>query len=145
MAVKVVVDTNIWVSALVAPTGVAARLVDLWRQDKFKLVVSEQQIDELTEVLTRPRFLKYRIDEQETADLLESISTRSERITLKDDIKLCSDPDDDIFIEAAILGKARYLITGDKGIKNDPTIISLLHKHGVTVTSISSFLKTLAS
>lgn len=145
MAVKVVVDTNIWVSALVAPTGVAARLVDLWRQDKFKLVVSEQQIGELTEVLTRPRFLKYRIDEQETADLLESISTRSERIILKGGVKFCNDPDDDIFIEAAILGKAKYLITGDKGVRDDAALISLLQKHGIILTSISSFLKTLTS
>ena len=56
MTDKVVIDTNIWISALIAPSGVSAKLVDLWRKGKFRLIMSEQQMTELSEVLTRPRF-----------------------------------------------------------------------------------------
>jgi len=47
VSVKAVVDTNIWVSALVAPFGSAAKLIELWKIDKFKLIISELQTSEL--------------------------------------------------------------------------------------------------
>lgn len=139
--IKVVVDTNIWISSLIASSKTAARLVDKWREDKFEIVVSEQQVLELYEVFSRPKFLfKYRIDRQEINDLVSSITTRAERVTIKPGTKLCRDPDDDIIIETAIRGRAKYLVTGDKDITNDKTILSFLSRHGVTVISLSRFL-----
>jgi hypothetical protein len=115
--IKAVVDTNIWISSLIASSKTAARLVDKWREDKFEIVVSEQQVLELYEVFSRPKFLfKYRIDRQEINDLVSSIMTRAERVTIKPGTKLCRDPDDDIIIETAIRGRAKYLVTGDKDI-----------------------------
>ena len=141
MPVKVVVDTNIWISSLIASSKTAARLVDEWREGKFEVVISEQQVLELYEVFSRPKFLfKYRIDRQEIDDIVSSIATRAERITLKGTTKLCRDPDDDIIIETAIRGRAKYLVTGDKDITNDKTVLSFLSRHGVSVISLSRFL-----
>lgn len=141
MAVKIVIDTNIWVSALISPSGIASNLVDLWKAGKFTLVISEQQITELYEVLTRPKFsIKYRLPEKEVTGLVTSISKRAERVTLKGNIKWCRDPEDNMFIEAAIRGKAKYLITGDKDITNDEKVCLLLSQQGVIVTSLSRFL-----
>jgi uncharacterized protein len=139
--IKVVVDTNIWISSLIASSKTAARLVDEWRAGKFELVVSEQQVLELYEVFSRPKFLfKYRIARQEIDDIVSSIAVRAERVTLKGDTKLCRDPDDDIIIETAIRGRAKYLVTGDKDITNDKTVLSFLSRHGVFVISLSRFL-----
>ena len=139
--IKVVVDTNIWISSLIASSKTAARLVDEWRESKFEIVVSEQQVLELYEVLSRPKFLfKYRIARQEIDDIVSSIAVRAERVTLKGNTKLCRDPDDDIIIETAIRGRAKYLVTGDKDITNDKTVLSFLSRHGVSVISLSRFL-----
>jgi hypothetical protein len=139
--VKVVVDTNIWVSSLIASSKTAAKLVDKWRKGKFEIVVSEQQVLELYDVFSRPKLLfKYRIDRQEIEDLVSSIATRAERITLKGSSKVCHDPDDDIIIETAIRGKAKYLVTGDRDIMDDKGVLSYLSRHSVIVISLVKFL-----
>lgn len=141
MSVKAVVDTNIWISSLIATSGTTAKLVDEWRKGKFSIAVSEQQIVELYEVFTRPKFLfRYRISREEIDVLISSIAVNAERITLKGNIKLCRDPDDNMILETAIRGKAKYLITGDKDITNDKEVISFLSQHGVTVVSLPKFL-----
>ena len=52
---KVIVDTNIWVSALINPFGPPARIRNLWKEDKFDLIISQPLLVELVEVLNRPR------------------------------------------------------------------------------------------
>lgn len=139
---KAVVDTNIWISSLIATSETSANLVDEWRNGKFSVVISEQQITEISEVLFRPKFLiKYRISEQEITDLVDSITKKAERVTLKGNIKLCRDSDDNVIIETAVRGKAKYLITGDKDITNDKEILSFLSLHGVSVIPLSKFLE----
>ena len=72
--------------------------------------------------------------------MLDSIAAMAERITLKGDIQICRDPDDNVIIETAVRGKAGYLITGDKDIADDKNVLSFLSNHGVTVISLSKFL-----
>ena len=143
MPVKAVVDTNIWVSALVAPSGTAAQIVELWKDGRFKLLISEQQSSELYEVLSRSELtVKYSIDEQKVSDLLLSIAENAQHVFLedKDKINVCRDPDDNLIIETAVRGKAKYLITGDRDITDDKRIASYLLRRGVTVISLSKFL-----
>ncbi|MGO9015869.1 MAG: putative toxin-antitoxin system toxin component, PIN family [Dissulfurispiraceae bacterium] len=141
MPVKVVIDTNIWISGLIATSATATKLVDEWKTGKFSVVISEQQILEIYEVLTRPKFsLKYHIPEKEIRDLVTLIKDKAEHVTLKNDITVCRDPDDNIIIETAIRGKANYLLTGDKDISDDKKISSLLLQYGVIVISLSNFL-----
>lgn len=119
MPVKAVVDTNIWVSGLIATSETAAKLIDEWKTGKFGVVISEQQIVEIYEVLTRPKFLvKYSITEKEVRVLVTSIKDKAERVTLKGGIELCRDPDDNIIIETAIRGKSKYLITATESMSS---------------------------
>ncbi len=141
MPVKAVIDTNIWISGLIATSTTAAKLVDEWKIGKFSVVISEQQILEIYEVLTRPKFsLKYHITEKEIRDLVTLIKDKAEHVTLKNDITVCRDPDDNIIIETAIRGKTNYLLTGDKDVSDDKKISSLLLQYGVMVISLSNFL-----
>ena len=146
MPVKAVVDTNIWISSLLtsSKSKTAANLVDEWKNGKFSIVISEQQIVELHDVFSRPKFLfKYKISRDEINDLISSIALRAERVTLKGSLELCRDPDDNIIIETATIGKAKYLVTGDKDITDDKEILLFLLQHGVSVISVAKFLKLL--
>ena len=141
MPVKAVIDTNIWVSSLLESSKSASRLIDKWIEGKISVLISEQQIIEIYEVLTRPKFfLKYGISEQEVVDLVISLKEKAERITIKGTTDVCRDPDDNIIIETAVRGKAKYLITGDKDIIDDKKVFSYLARHSVSVVSLSKFL-----
>lgn len=48
-------DTNVWVSALINPHGFPARLVAAWLAEQFDVVVSIPLLEEIADVLTRPR------------------------------------------------------------------------------------------
>lgn len=146
MPVKAVIDSNIWISALVAPLGAAAKIIELWEKGKFRLIISEQQFSELYEVLSRSKFtVKYRVEEKKVEDLIASIAENAEHIFLEDHItNTCRDPDDDMILETAIRGKAKYLITGDKDIADDKKIVSFLSEHGVSVISLSKFLNLIS-
>lgn len=55
-------DTNVWVSALLNPSGIPARLITRWTQGDFTVVTSLPLLEELSEVLSRPRLKrKYQI------------------------------------------------------------------------------------
>lgn len=149
--VKVVVDTNIWISSLIASSKTAVGLIDAWEKETFQLLVSEQQLVELAEVILRPKFsLMYRFSPQEIKDIIDSISARAERITLKGNLNICRDPDDNVIIETAVKGKAKYLVTGDKDITDDKAVSSYLTQYRDQMWSFTDctsfcFLNSLSS
>src|SRR3712207_1766290 len=57
-ALRVVVDSNLFVSGLISPSGRPSKLLDAWYRRRFALVLSEQQYDELTDVFSRPKFVE---------------------------------------------------------------------------------------
>ena len=64
MTVRAVIDTNIWVSALLHPSGFPATLRKSFEEGTFHSVISEPMLLELAEVLSRPRIKeKYAISE----------------------------------------------------------------------------------
>ncbi|HLE41981.1 MAG TPA: putative toxin-antitoxin system toxin component, PIN family, partial [Nitrospirota bacterium] len=69
MAIRAVLDTNIWVSAILNPAGFPAEILKSFRQGDFLAVLSEPIISEISDVLSRPRIKnKYGVTE---ADILE--------------------------------------------------------------------------
>ncbi|NLT22451.1 MAG: putative toxin-antitoxin system toxin component, PIN family [Syntrophorhabdus sp.] len=142
MPVRVVIDTNVWISSLIAPGGSPSILIDAWRNDRFITILSEEQSNELFKVLTRPVFSsRYNIQPKEVFELTHLMSVRSEHVTLKNNMRLCRDPDDDRLIEAAVRGKARYLITGDRDLLDDGAVRSFLLRKRVDVVTVSQFLR----
>ncbi|HHT9126423.1 MAG TPA: putative toxin-antitoxin system toxin component, PIN family [Candidatus Brocadiia bacterium] len=51
----VLIDTNVWVSALINPFGLPAMIKKAWVEHRFNVVVSPFMLEELAEVLIRPR------------------------------------------------------------------------------------------
>lgn len=141
MVAKAVIDTNIWVSALINPFGYPAGLINHFKKGSFIAVVSDPILVEIAEVLVRPRIRnKYGITEDDIRELLILIEEKAEHTDLSNDVIICRDKNDNLIIETAIKGKAGFLVTRDDDIKFDEKTSSFLKKRGVTVISISKFL-----
>ncbi|MEW6669821.1 MAG: putative toxin-antitoxin system toxin component, PIN family [Thermodesulfobacteriota bacterium] len=141
MTVRVVIDTNVWVSALLNPSGFPAKLRTAFEKGLFIPVLSEPLVEELVEVLHRPRIRnKYDLDEKDIRELLILIDERAESVLLSGTVDICRDKDDNLVIETAIEGKAKYLVSRDDDIKLDTKIASYLLDHGITVVSVAKFL-----
>ncbi len=95
MAIKAVIDTNVWVSSLLNPFGFPAKLRKSFEESVFHAVISEPMLEELADVLNRPKIKnKYGITEDDIKELLILIDERAEPVLLSGDITICRDKDD---------------------------------------------------
>jgi uncharacterized protein len=109
--IRVVIDTNIFVSALLQPHGLPARVLVLaLAGGNIQLCVSADIYAEYEEVICRPRFMR---GESEIADALRAIREQGLWVKPSEKVRACSDPDDDIFLECAQAAQAHFLVTGN--------------------------------
>lgn len=115
---KVVVDTNILLSGLMLPNSKPGRIVTAWRENRFDLVLSQFQLDEIGSVLTYPKIRKrLKWSEPEIAQFLKQIFLRSVFLGEIDTVaEVPADSGDNLILSAYIIADAEYLVTGDKGI-----------------------------
>lgn len=140
----VLLDTNVWVSAFLNKQGPPARIVQAWLDGAIDIVIALPILEEIGDVLRRPRIKKkYQIDEEEVVQHLRLIAAGAAVVPVAGTLKLCRDPDDDVVLEIAIAGGAKYLVTRDDDLKGDPDLIRQMKEHGVRVMSVSRFLATL--
>lgn len=139
-------DTNIWVSALLNPSGLPAHLVSHWIQSQLTVITSLPLLDELSDVLHRPRLRrKYNVQDRDISDFLRLLAARTILVPVTGHITICRDPDDNIVLETAIAGEADYLVTRDDDLKRDAAVTRYMQHRGVQVMSVSRFLKKLSS
>lgn len=108
---RVVLDTNVIVSALVNPTGLEAKVVQLVLGDLVRLIVSNDVFAEYKGVLHREKFAKI---SQSSETLLSLIRDSAEWVTPVSHVSVAFHEDDNRFLESAEAGKANYLVTGNK-------------------------------
>lgn len=144
MPAVVLVDTNVWVSAFINPAGSPAKLHRAWLDHRFHVVVSLPLLDELSDVLTRPRITrKYPIHSVDVEEFLQLLMRRSQVVIPTGTIHECRDRDDDLILETAILGHAQFAVYRDDDIKRDLDLIEHLRAHGIIVLSVQQFLAKL--
>jgi len=144
VAIRAVIDTNIWVSSLLNPSGFPAMLRKSFAEGYVQPIISEPLLAELGEVLKRPRIKdKYGITSDDIQALLILLEERSEHVLLSGNVSVCRDKDDNAVIDTAIQGKAECIVTRDDDIKFDKEVISFLSKYGITVKSVAQFLPTI--
>ena len=135
---RVLLDTNQLVSSLLTAGGVQEQLMDEWRHRAFVLFLARGQVEEVAEVLGRPKIAKkYSItpgDRQALLDLL-----RTEAVLLPDVHApgVCRDPDDDYLLGCAAAGGVDYLVTGDADL------LAVGRYRGVTIVDGRQFLGVL--
>jgi uncharacterized protein len=114
---RAVVDTNIFIRAIILPKGTVGPVITHLRDNDYSLIYSPILIDELLAKLALPRIRdKYHLDDQAIDNILALIALRGELVTPTRKVKACRDPKDDMFIEAALAGSAEYIVTGDKDL-----------------------------
>ena len=141
---RAVVDTNVWVSALLSPTGGPGRVLEALEAGEFIFVTSEPLLAELAEVLRRPRIArKYLLTDSGVDAFVSRLRRRAILMPVSGAVHLCRDPDDDLVIETAAVGQANVLVTRDDDLKGDPELVRLLRAAGLDVLSVRRFLAEL--
>jgi putative PIN family toxin of toxin-antitoxin system len=109
---KVVVDTNVIVSALLKSYSIPALIVSLVLRKSAKLCLSQDIFLEYQGVLARDKFKK--LDKEKVGKLLHDLKTQALLVKPIKQVNLIKkDPTDNKFLECALDAKADYLITGD--------------------------------
>lgn len=111
---RLVIDNNTLISRLLLPNSIPAQAVRL-AVEIGTLLVSDQTIEELSNVLERSKFDKY-VSIEERKQFLVKLELITEKIDIVELVKICRDPKDDKFLEVAINGNAESIITGDKDL-----------------------------
>jgi putative PIN family toxin of toxin-antitoxin system len=143
MLLRLVVDTNVWISALLNPNGLPARIKWALQEGLFILVMSEPLFTELEEVLERPRFSRrYGITPIIVSELVQLLRERSEVVPVTGTLHLCRDPDDDVVIETALVGHANALVTRDDDLKSSE-ISAVLAARGVAALTVRRLVEVL--
>jgi uncharacterized protein len=107
---RLVVDTNIVVSAALKPVGLQRTVLVLAIIKPTRLYVSNQILTEYRDVLSRPEF---QIRKGLRQQLLDLIRKRAHLVNPVRAIQVAGDPEDDKFIECADAARADYLVTGN--------------------------------
>ena len=108
--IRVVIDTNVVVSANLSDKGLSAAILDLAANKKIQMFVSEAILAEYEEVLHRPR-LKLSLARINAS--MAVIRNTSELVAPIRSIEISDDPPDNRFLECADAANADYIVTGN--------------------------------
>ena len=136
---RVVLDTNQLVSSLLSTQGLQHHLIDAWRRRAFLLLLVPGQIDEVAEILSRPKIKKkYRIDPGDREAFLQLLRLDALLLPHRAPPGICRDPDDDYLLGCAAEGGANYLVTGDEDL------LTIGRYQGVVILNARDFLAIIA-
>lgn len=127
----IVLDTNVLVAGLLSPFGPPAEILMRISAGDLRLCIDARILLEYREVLARPKFDFPAADRAVLLDFIESEGIPVAPRPLAKDLP---DPDDNIFLEAAVAGRAEALVTGNR--KHFPDRLCA----GILVTTPKDFL-----
>jgi len=127
--VRLVLDTNVFVSALITKGTPPDLVYQAWDAGSFQLVTSNAQLGELERVLTYAKLRAY-VTRDEAETLLETIGAVALVVEGLPDIDLSPDPDDNLIPATAVAGEADVLVTGDKS-----GLLELKSIHGIPIVT----------
>ncbi len=109
---RIVLDTNVFISSFFG--GNPRAIIDLWKDGRLTLCLSQEIFDEYIEVLRRLGL----DNTQEMEELLKLFATGYHIVftTRTPEVHVVADPDDDKFIACALALKAQYVVSGDKAL-----------------------------
>ena len=110
---RIVLDTNILIGALITKGTPPDSLYQAWLKGEIELVTSTAQLAEVAAVLARPRLRRY-LDADEAAAIVENLDTRAVVLDAPPDVNLSPDPKDNPILAAAIAAKVDLIVSGDK-------------------------------
>lgn len=132
---RVIIDTNVLVSALLYERSLPYQLVTLWRQGRFTLLTSAEQLDELRRVTHYPK-IRARLTPALAGRMINDLKSVADMVTNLPDVTVCRDPWDNYLLATIEAGNADILITGDKA-----DLLSLDRHAGANIMTVRQFLE----
>ena len=129
---RVVFDTNVFVSAFVFPGGIASRAMDRIVDRRDTLVVSKPIVDETIGILGR----KFGRHDEELARTALFMADLGDVVVPDLTLTILADDRDNRIVECAVAGDARIIVTGDKAM------LSLGAYRGIVVSTLSDYVDT---
>ena len=130
---RVVLDTNILVSALLIQTGNPAAIYRAWREGHFTLLTSADLLDELRATLRKPAIAE-RIKPYKAGGLVDELKKLAEGVEALPRVHRSPDLSDDFLLALCEAGRADYLVTGDKS-----GLLALEQHSGTRIVSARAF------
>lgn len=135
--IRAVLDANVLVSGFPAASGTLAVLIDLWRAERFRLVVSQHIIDEVSRAWTKP-YWQTRFSPSQIARALALLQQEADVVPITVQVAgIATHPEDDLVLATAIGGQAAFLVTGDHGL------LDLAQYQEIAIVSPRDFLEVL--
>lgn len=128
---KVVFDTNIFISAFAIPGSRAEAAILKAVEGEIHLVISRPIIHEVLDVLAR----KFDRNSEELARVAVYLSELAEVVTPRRRLKVLRDEPDNRILECAVTGKVDVIVTGDQAM------LRLVRYRGIRVLSLKEFLE----
>ena len=138
---RVVLDTNVFVSSLLVKEGPAAQVLDAWRARRYLLIVSPDLVAEIASTLRYPRIRRrYHITEDDIQALLDLLETDSILVPGTADVSgsVPEDPDDEVVLGCAVEGDADLVVSGDRHL------LALGGFRGIEIVAVRRFMERLS-
>lgn len=125
---RAVLDPNVLVSAAISPAGPPRQILTAWTNERFELIISPGVLDELADVLARPKFRRF-ITNTIAIAFIDGLATDATIIKDPPDPPgISPDPDDDYLIALARAAEAEYIVSGDRDLLDitdpDPPVLT---------------------
>jgi hypothetical protein len=136
---RVVLDANVLVSALISGKGNPAQIFSLWSLDEFELAISPPILEEIHRVIHYPRIQKkYSLPEETVDNFLQLIAHTAVTVDPSNTLDVVEkDPSDNRYIECALASGIKYIVT------RDAHLLDLKEYQGIFIITPASFLTVL--
>jgi putative PIN family toxin of toxin-antitoxin system len=139
-ALRVVLDSNVWVSGLIRPQGAPGRVLAALRAGALDAVASWALAEEIVEVLRRPKLARYGLSEHDVRETLVLLAPLLPSVDVEVTIR---DRDDIPVVASAVAGQVEAIVTGDAHLLDDPDLRDWLAARGIDVLSPGELLARL--
>ncbi len=136
MTLRVVLDTNVFISGIFWEGNYCSQIIDAWRAGKIVLVSSLEIVQELVEIM---QDFKIEMPEEMIEEWQKNIIENAVMVVKTEKLDMVkNDPKDNKFFEAALAGKAEYIVSQDK-----KHVLSIAEFKGIKTIPPEEFVKLL--
>jgi putative PIN family toxin of toxin-antitoxin system len=137
---RVVIDANVYVSALISAKGVPALVVNRWLEGQFDVLVSQPIISEILRVTAYERLQRYKRLRESRLEFVTLLSEQAIWVEPNETVDVVSeDETDNRYVECAVTGGAEYIVSGD------PHLLNVSEYRGVRLVSPNDFIALMDS
>ena len=113
---RVVLDANVLISAVISSKGSPATILSYWREDRLELILSEAILQEVDRVMHHPRIQeRYRLSEELIEQFLLLLREGGILVEPEEEVDAVeADASDNRYLECALAGHSTYVVSGDR-------------------------------